>query len=314
MIQVRNPVMIGDSPAMRSLRALIKRAAPLDLPVLIQGPTGAGKELVAQALHAASGRPGRCVAVNICAIPDAMFEATLFGHVRGAFTGATADARGYFEEADGGTLFLDEIGGLALPLQAKLLRVIETGEFRPIGARADKRSTFRTVAATNEPIDVLVTGGHFRRDLAHRLAGIVINVPPLRERLEDIPALAQHFICAAGADRKPAKLTAGAIQALQSYDWPGNVRELRHVIQRALALREGTELRKRDIVIALHGGGISERPMNGQAMEQGSKSVRHRLLMTLEECAWDTAQAAARLGVHRATVYRQMHRYGIAKP
>ncbi len=300
--------IVGDSPAMRALRSLIERAAPLELPVLIQGPTGAGKELVAQALHAASGRSGRCVAVNACAIPEAMFEATLFGHVRGAFTGATADSRGFLEEAHRGSIFLDEIGDLALPLQAKLLRVIETREFRPIGARADRRSAFRTIAATNEPIDALVADGRFRRDLAHRLGGIVIDVPPLRQRLDDIPALVRHFVHSASAGGDDIRLTDGAIHALQDHDWPGNVRELRNAIERALALSDRRRLGRYDIVLALRAGGM------GGPAEHRDSFARRRLLKTLEQCAWDTARAATRLGVHRATVYRRMRRLGISTP
>ena len=218
------------------------------------------------------------------------------------------------EEADDGTLFLDEIGGLALPLQAKLLRVIETGEFRPIGARADKRSKFRTVAATNEPIDVLVASGRFRRDLAHRLAGIVIDVPPLRDRIEDIPALAQHFIRNAAAGRRSSSLSIGAIQALQNHDWPGNVRELRHVVERAVALSGGRMLRRQDILLSLSSGVLVASAHNGGRGQSRERSARKQLLDTLKDCGWDTARAAARLGVHRATLYRRMRRFGITKP
>lgn len=298
--------IVGNSPAVRELRALISRVAPLELPIVIQGPTGAGKELVAQALHAASGRPGRCVAVNVCAIADSMFEDALFGHVRGAFTGATADSPGYLAEAHQGTLFLDEIGGLGLPLQAKLLRVIETREFRPVGGIRDRRSDFRVVAATNEPIDALVATGRFRADFAHRLSGVVITVPPLRDRLEDIPELVRHFMRLL-AGSTPIQVTDGALRALQEHDWPGNVRELRHTLERALALSGRRVIGRSEILHALRGAG------RFQCFDAGA-SARSRLLEALEACAWDTALVALRFGVHRTTIYRRMRRYGIPVP
>lgn len=315
MIMPNYDEMIGDSPVMRSLRSLIARVAPLDLPVLIQGPTGAGKELVARALHAQSGRPGRFVPINVCAIPDTMFESALFGHVRGAFTGATADAPGYLAEADRGTLMLDEISGLPLALQAKLLRAIETGEFRPIGGRADRCSRFRTVAATNEPLDDLVTASRFRSDLAHRLSGIVIHVPPLRDRLEDIPALVHHFIRRCTCGRGDARLTSGAIRMLQDYDWPGNVRELRHVVERAVAFSGKSVVERGDVEAALRPAGALHSSVRSiQPGDPFDTPARRRLLSVLEECGWDTARAASRLGIHRATIYRRMSRLGIITP
>ncbi len=307
MIQFRTHGMVGSSSAMQSLRDLIERAAPLDLPVLIQGPTGSGKELVARALHEGSGRRGRFVAINVCAIPEAMFEATLFGHVRGAFTGATTDARGYLEEADHGTIFLDEISGLPLPLQAKLLRVIETREFRPIGARADRTSDFRLLAATNEPVEALVAEGRFRVDLAHRLMGMVINVPPLHERLSDVPALVRHFINNVVPEGCTVDVRDGALGVLYQHEWPGNVRELRMVVERALALSNQKVITRQDMLHALRAGGL-----NGKRHWESPE--RNRLRQLLEECSWDTALAAKRLGVHRATVYRRMQRFGIKIP
>lgn len=300
--------MIGESAPVRELRALIMRVAPLNLPVLIQGPTGSGKELVAQALHAASGRPGRCVACNICAVAESMFEDTLFGHVRGAFTGATRDARGYLTEADRGTIFFDEIGGLALARQTKLLRVIETHEFRPVGAHTDRRSDFRVLAATNEPLDGLVADGRFRSDLAHRLSGIVIDVPPLSERVEDIPLLARHFAAALSGHKGRIELTRGAVRMLQTQQWTGHVRELRHVLERAAALSGRAVLGRDQVAVAL---GRKER---GARVAGPGEFARRRLLEVLERCAWDTARAAAELGVHRATVYRRMRRRGIFVP
>ena len=193
MSDCMSTLLIGDSLPMRQLRALIARVATSTLSVLIEGETGSGKELVARALHEMSGRSGALVALNVCAVPDSMFEATMFGHVKGAFTGALRDSAGYLTEAHRGTLFLDEVSGLSLTNQVKLLRAIETKEFRPVGARSDQRSDFRLIAASNEDMVHLVEGGQFRRDLAHRLGGIKLTVPPLRDRLEDVPILAAHF-------------------------------------------------------------------------------------------------------------------------
>lgn len=299
--------IIGESPPIHELRALIARVAPLNLPVLIQGPTGTGKELVAQALHAASGRSGRIVAVNVCALAEGMFEDALFGHVRGAFTGATRDALGYVAEADRGTLFLDETGSLGLPAQAKLLRVIETGDFRPVGARADQHSDFRLVSATNENLASLVRRGAFRADLAHRLAGIVIDVPPLSARLDDIPLLVEHFANVVSSTADGIRFTAGALHALQAHEWTGHVRELRHVVECAIALSGRNMLGRDDVARAFGANG-------GSHTTASTDFARRRLVRALQHCDWDTARAAAQLGVHRATVYRHMKRYGIAAP
>jgi DNA-binding NtrC family response regulator len=302
----RSTGIIGDSSAIRAVRALVERVAPLRMPVLIQGPTGSGKELVARALHTLSGRRGRFVAVNVCAIADAMFEATLFGHVRGAFTGAVGDAAGYLAEADGGTLFLDEIGGLSPAMQAKLLRALETHEFRPVGGRRDQRSEFRVVAATNEAMHVLVATGRFRADLAHRLDVVCIDVPPLAERPEDVPPLARHF--AALASSSAVLLAPDALEWLRGHDWPGNVRELKNLMERALALAPAGSLHARDLEAHLRRPRVLASPADAGDGERG------KLLALLARCEWDTAEAARRLGLHRATVYRRMDRLGIVRP
>lgn len=292
--------LIGESEPMRRLRATIALAAPTKLAVLIEGETGAGKELVAAALHAQSGRRGRFVAFNVCAIGDAMFEDALFGHVRGAFTGAVSDSPGLLREADGGTAFFDEVSGLAPLLQAKLLRAIETGQFRPVGARADVRSDFRVVAATNERLDELVRRNLFRADLAHRLGAARIPVPALRDRVEDIPLLVQQFISPAGA--APRRVTPGALRLLAARRWPGNVRELRQVVEWA-AIVAGPDVDEGalDTALALRGatGGI----------ELGGANDAEQLRAALERCGWDKARAADELGVHLATVYRRIKRH-----
>jgi DNA-binding NtrC family response regulator len=295
--------IIGKSIAIRELRMLIARVAPTRLPVLIEGPTGAGKELVARALHALSGRRGSIIAFNVCAHPEALFEDALFGHVRGAFTSAIGESTGYLAQADGGTLFLDEIGGLALPLQAKLLRALETGEFRQVGASKDRRSDFRVVAAINEPIEEIVASGRFRADLAHRLAGLVIRVPALRDRIEDLPALAQHFVGNSTGLNGGVRLTRDALRALMAYDWPGNVRELRQIVERALALATNDAIGGSDVYAAMGKG------MNGSKQLPGGSA--RAFIDTLQNCCWDTEDAADRLGIHRSTVYRRMKRLGL---
>ncbi|HEX8245084.1 MAG TPA: sigma-54 dependent transcriptional regulator [Longimicrobium sp.] len=300
--------IIGASPAVRELRALVRRVAPLRMPVLIEGPTGSGKELVARALHALSGRRGRFVAVNVCAVAEAMFESTLFGHVRGAFTGAVGDSAGYLAEADGGTLFLDEIGGLSPAMQVKLLRALETREFRPVGARRDRSSDFRVVAAANEPLARLVAEGRFRADLAHRLNAVEVHVPALSERRDDVPALARHF--AALAAPGTIAFDDEALQRLRAHDWPGNVRELRNVVERAVALAPGPRIRVRDLEEHLRTSARGAWRGEAAAAPDG----RDELVALLARCGWNIEEAARQIGVHRATVYRRMERLGIAPP
>ena len=284
---------------MRRLKDLIRRVGPTELPVLISGPTGAGKELVAQAVHESSGRRGKFVSFNVCAIADTMFEDALFGHRRGAFTGAFADSPGYLLEADRGTAFFDEISGLALTQQAKLLRAIETRRFRPVGGRDDKHSDFRVVAATNEDLDSLAGRGSFRADLLHRLGGITIEVPPLRARPEDIPLLVEHFL-----DGQQSTLTMEAVRALRDHNWPGNVRELRHTLERARVLASG-RINAGDIHAALRGR------MRTDWSDPTTADARQRLIEALERCNWDVGKAAVVLGVHWTTIYRRMKRLGI---
>ncbi|MEP6733822.1 MAG: sigma 54-interacting transcriptional regulator [bacterium] len=300
--------IIGNSRAVQGLRALIEVAAPSHLPVLIQGPTGAGKELVAAALHSASGRAGRFVAFNVCAIGDSMFEDALFGHVRGAFTGALSDSPGLLREADRGTVFFDEISGLHAPLQAKLLRAIELQEFRPVGANRDVRSAFRFIAATNEPIDRLVDAGRFRSDLAHRIGAVVIHVPPLVHRREDIRELALHFL--SRDNTVGASIDDDAVRVLQHHTWPGNIRELKQVVEWACVLGGG-RVSARVVELAL-----SQRVVTERAVERVSDDAREyvELRALLDAHRWDTESAARALGVHRATLYRRMKRNQLVAP
>jgi DNA-binding NtrC family response regulator len=289
---------------MRQLRALIARVAPTRLPVLIEGPTGSGKELVAAQLHYASGRTGGLVAFNVCAIGETMFEDALFGHVRGAYTGAIGESMGFLREANGGTAFFDEISGLPLPLQAKLLRAIETGVFRPIGAARDSRSDFRPIAATNDDLSDLVRLGRFRADLWHRMSGVVLRVPALVDRIDDIPLLAHHFLGAG------ARVTDDAMAALMSRAWPGNVRELRQVLEASSVFANGA-IDAAAIDVAVANRAPSTPNTNSPAR---SLAERSELVAALEGAAWDTSRAASELGIHRATMYRRMKRHGIEIP
>jgi DNA-binding NtrC family response regulator len=290
---------------MQQLRQRILCVAQTKLPVMIQGATGSGKELVARALHLASGRRGRLVALNVCAVGDSMFEDALFGHVRGAFTGAQVDAAGYLAEAHGGSLFLDEINGLPGPAQVKLLRALETGEFRPVGAARDRTSDFRVLAASNENLRTLANNGRFRADLLYRLGGVTLNVPTLRERCEDIPALARHLTARIGAVYD-IELSDAALRALQAYDWPGNVRELKHVVDRLSLAYAGQRITASDIKHAL-----GDEPASTVMSRPIDSFERQRLVQLLIEVDWRTDRAALLLGVDRTTVYRRMKRLGV---
>jgi DNA-binding NtrC family response regulator len=301
-------VLVGESGAIRRLRATVERVAPAQISVLIEGPTGSGKELVAALLHRLSGRIGPLVAFNVCAIADTMFEDALFGHVRGAYTGAGTDIPGFLREAHGGTLFLDEIGGLPGLLQPKLLRALETGVFRPIGSSRDAKSDFRLVSAANEPIGHLIDAGRFRPDLAHRMSGIVLSVPPLDERRDDIPHLVHHFAQARAVD-------PGALRILQGRSWQGNVRELRQVVEAAFVLGRGT-LDRRAVESALELRSPVPTPSKPRVADSTDyfSLERSRLVSALDQSSWDTDAVARTLGVHRSTVYRRLKRLNVVLP
>jgi transcriptional regulator with GAF, ATPase, and Fis domain len=240
--------MIGDSPPMRELYDLLGRVAASEIPVLVRGETGTGKELVARALHDASPRAaGPFLAENCAAVPAGLLESELFGHVKGAFTDAVADRKGTFVEADGGTVFLDEIGDMPLEMQAKLLRVLQEGEVRPVGSNRTRRVDVRLVAATHRDLTARCAEGLFREDLLYRLDVVTLQLPPLRERGEDVELLARHFASRAAEQvGREVVLSDAALEALRAWRWPGNVRELENEILRAAVLADG-EIRPEDL-------------------------------------------------------------------
>jgi DNA-binding NtrC family response regulator len=300
---------------MRELRRLIRAVAPARIAVLIEGDTGTGKELVAAMLHRESGRDGAFVAFNVCAVGETMFEDALFGHVRGAYTGALGESLGFLREANGGSAFFDEVGGLGAPMQAKLLRALESGVFRPIGASRDAQSDFRTIAATNEHVDDLVAAGRLRSDLAHRLSGIVLPVPALAERVEDIPILAEHFA-------RGVPVTAGARRILQDRVWTGNVRELKQVIDAALVFsRTVIDVDAVSTALAHRSRRSPERaeraaldPVPSESANDWLAVERQRLTRLLHVADWNAGRVATDLGVHRSTLYRRLKRLGIVLP
>src|SRR5206468_7056637 len=251
-------VMVGESPAIRDLRAVITQAAPSNGRVLIFGENGTGKELVARAVHARSLRSsGPFVEVNCAAIPEDLIESELFGHTRGAFTGALAAKKGKFELADGGTLFLDEVGDMTLKTQAKVLRVLQEQRVEPVGGTVSVPVDVRVIAATNKNLEEEIRKGSFREDLFFRLNVIPFRVPPLRERREDVPLLARHFIAEIAAEygRRPKELSAEALAVLVGLSWPGNVRELRNIIERLVIMTPGDRLEARHLPAPLPAGG-----------------------------------------------------------
>jgi DNA-binding NtrC family response regulator len=312
--------LVGAAPAMREVYRLVARAAPTRATVLVTGESGTGKELVARALHAAGPRAGRpLLAVNCAALPAELAESELFGHVKGAFTGAVRDHAGLFEAADGGTLFLDEIGDMPPALQAKLLRVLETGEVTRVGATRAARVDVRLVAATHRPLDALAAEGRFRADLMYRLQVLTIALPPLRERREDIPALAAHFLADFAARHGvPAHpLAADARRALLAHDWPGNVRELRNTLERALLLADGDEIGAADLPAAVTAGRAPLRPAEAAAAGLPFAEARRRALdafdraflaAALERHGGNVSAAARALGVHRQSLQKLLAR------
>jgi DNA-binding NtrC family response regulator len=302
--------LIAASPGMQSVLEVIERVGPSDANVLITGENGTGKGLVARALHAASSRSNQpLIAVNIGGLSENLFETELFGHVRGAFTDAKSDRTGRFELADGGTLFLDEIGNLSLVQQAKLLRAVETGEFERVGSSKTRRANVRLISATNADMNSDVASGRFRRDLFFRLNTVELRLPALRERLEDIPLLARHFLTkhATRYRKQIHGLDHGAEKALLSHLWPGNVRELDHALERAVLMATTDLIQAVDVGLRSPGGdsGIRLEDLSLEEVE------RHLIKKALARYGGNARDAAEALGMSRATFYRRLQEYGL---
>ena len=303
------PDFIASAPAMQPVLQTVGRIGPSDANVLVTGEHGTGKEVVARTLHVLSPRSSMAlVAVNTGALPEGTFESELFGHVKGAFTDARTDRIGRFELADNGTIFLDEIGNVPMRQQAKLLRVIETGEVERVGSSRTKKVNVRIISATNTDLFAAIAAGQFREDLLFRLNTVEIHLPALRERREDIPALAAHFL-ARYAQRYRAQVRGfapAAMQTMMQYAWPGNVRELEHTLERAVLMAQGEDVQVSDLGLNL------QRPQ-GQNLEELSIEEVESILVrkALQRFHGNVSQAAEALGLSRGALYRRMERYGL---
>jgi DNA-binding NtrC family response regulator len=309
--------IVGQSKEMKDVFAKIQRAAPVDSTVLVLGESGTGKELVAQALHHNSNRKkGPFVAVNCAAVPATLVESELFGHVRGAFTGATDKRMGRFEQADNGTLFIDEIGDFEIGLQAKLLRVLETLTLTPVGGHEDRKVNVRVLAATSRDIRKMVENGTFREDLFYRLNVVTITLPPLRDRPDDIAILVEHFLKEISEKKHtaPKKISPEVMRRFQQYRWPGNVRELRNTLESMMVLAEGDLLTERDlperIAEASHEVAVPKEIPTGLTMEELEKLA---ITKALDQCAGNRTHAANRLGISVRTLQRKLRQYELER-
>ncbi len=320
--------IVGASPRMRRIFRLITKVAPTDSTVLIQGESGTGKELLARSIHLQSRRSGGpFVAVNVGAIPEALVESELFGHVRGSFTGATQDRVGLIEQADGGTLFLDEIGDMPLAAQVKLLRTLESNEVRRVGDNTTRIVDLRVVAATHRDLHEMVRTGRFREDLYYRLRVVQIDVPPLRERREDIGLLASYFLDrVARAQGKPGvSFSPEAMELLERYDYPGNVRELENAVEHAVTLADGPIVTPGDLPAMLRVGRLlpdrgTPAAATGGAVTTGDRDgwslaevERDHIQRVLARHRGNATAAARQLGISRTTLWRKLREYGIAR-
>ncbi len=311
----RPSFLVGHSVKLGQVVSMIDSVAPTDMTVLIHGESGVGKELVAHEVHERSGRAERSfVALDCCTLHETLFESELFGHERGSFTGADRQKKGLIENAEGGTLFLDEIGEISPAIQAKLLRVLETGYFRRLGGNKDLSANVRILAATNSDLEQRAQDGSFRADLFYRLGSFIIKVPPLRERREDIPDLVHHFIRNHDFSRRiDKKVSNAAMKKLISYDWPGNVRELKNIVERSIILSNGrAEIGPEDLTF---------RSLNGDAASALSLTFDHEptleevkqqyLEMLLDKHCGHRSSVARALGISERNTYRLIKRYGL---
>jgi two-component system, NtrC family, nitrogen regulation response regulator NtrX len=310
--------VIGDSVPMKAMRQQIAVTAPTNGRVLIYGESGTGKELVARSLHAASLRnSGLFVEVNCAAIPEELIESELFGHVKGSFTGASEDKIGKFQKADGGTLFLDEIGDMSLRTQSKVLRVLEEQRFEPVGSNQTVSADVRVIAATNKNLEQEIARGSFRQDLFYRLNVIPFYVPPLRDRKEDIPILARHFLneFSSAYGKRTRELSDTAMDILLRYPWPGNVRELRNLVERLVIVCPHARIEPHHLPPELFRG-AAESPQQPYSTLHEARSAYERefILRKLQEHRWNMTQTASALGLERSHLYRKMKSLGITAP
>jgi two-component system nitrogen regulation response regulator NtrX len=314
--------MVGESAAVKRLRAEIAQAAPTNGRALIFGENGTGKELVARAIHAQSLRAAApFVEVNCAAIPEELIESELFGHTRGAFTGALAPRKGKFELADGGTLFLDEIGDMSLKTQAKVLRALQEQRIEPVGGAGSVEVDVRVIAATNKDLEAEIRSGRFRDDLYFRLNVIPFHVPPLRERREDVPLLARHFMQLLSAEhgRRPREIAPDVLERLAHQEWPGNVRELRNTMERLVIMAPGERIELRHLPPALLEPGGGETEPSAAALAEDSRTLasareefeKRYIVRRYRECGGNMSRTAEALGVERSNLYRKMKAYGL---
>jgi len=311
------PAIIGDSVPMKALRQQLSLMAATNGRVLIFGESGTGKELIAHAIHAASARSAEAfVEVNCAAIPEELIESELFGHRKGSLPGTLEDKIGKLQKADGGTLFLDEVGDMSLKTQAKVLRALEEQRLEPVGADESVRVDVRVVASTNKNLEEEIERGNFREDLFYRLNVIPFHVPPLRERIEDVRLLAEHFLkeFTTAYGRKPKELTDDALRVLEEYPWPGNVRELRNLMERIVIMNPQGRIDARHIPLDRARRAVFDRPMDrfGSLQEVREAAERDYILKKLEDAKGNVTRAAEFLGLERSHLYRKMKALGIA--
>jgi DNA-binding NtrC family response regulator len=309
------PGIIGRSAEMRHVLDLVARVAPTDATVLVRGESGTGKELIAKAVHHTSRRArGSFVAVNCGAVPETLLESELFGHVKGAFTGAAATKKGLFEEAHEGTLFLDEIGEMTPALQVKVLRALQDGEIRPVGSTQSSTADVRVLAATHRDLEQMIQHGTFREDLFYRLNVITLTLPPLRDRREDIPVLAEHFLDRHGSKLgRQLRLSPDALDRLLAYPWPGNVRELENAMERTAILSRTETVRPDDLPPHVAAGTSLGRAPALAAQQTLADLEQAHILQTLERCGWNHSRTAEALRIGRTTLWRKLKEYGLER-
>jgi two-component system response regulator HydG len=312
--------LVGVSAAMKQLKALAARVASTDISILITGESGTGKELLAKAIHFHSERRKRkFVPIDCTSIPANLMESEFFGHVKGSFTSAFNNRKGLFEEADGGTVFLDEIGDMPVTLQAKILRVLQESEIRPVGSSVSKKIDVRILAATNRDLTALVKEGNFREDLFYRLTVLPLHIPPLRERIDDVAVLIEHFLKNENskADEPYISISAEAMEKLITHRWPGNVRELENTIKRAIALSHDNCIKAGDIIFITSQAAPPEGSEQNisESSETGTleDSLKQRIRTTLYANNWNFSQTAMKLGIGRTTLWRKIKKYNIEK-